>query len=248
MVFSMNLISKISAALLIVGFIFSFQSCKKDDNVIHVDFESLKLPADTFWNGSDNSGGFTVGSATFANSYNSTYKSWEGFAYSSKHDYLTAGYGNMYSCYAANETNMKNTFALAYQGMSAVKIDFNKLVTNVKFKVTNSTYAYISMLKGDSYSKKFGGTSGNDQDWFLLKVTALNAENTPIGTADIYLADFRFSDNTKDYITNAWSPIDLSSLGEIKSLKFELSSSDNGTWGMNTPAFFCLDNLEYVEK
>ncbi len=31
--------------------------------------------------------------------------------------------------------------------------------------------------------------------------------------------------------------------GIVTSLKFTLESSDNGTWGMNTPAYFCIDNF-----
>jgi len=29
----------------------------------------------------------------------------------------------------------------------------------------------------------------------------------------------------------------------VKKLGFALSSSDNGDWGMNTPAYFCFDNF-----
>ena len=37
--------------------------------------------------------------------------------------------------------------------------------------------------------------------------------------------------------------MDLSSLGEVSSIEFVLTSSDNGEWGMNTPTYFCLDGL-----
>ena len=35
-------------------------------------------------------------------------------------------------------------------------------------------------------------------------------------------------------------------LGAVDSLTFELHSSDVGTYGMNTPAYFCLDNLNDI--
>jgi len=35
----------------------------------------------------------------------------------------------------------------------------------------------------------------------------------------------------------------LSSLGNLDSLSFTLSSSDNGAFGMNTPAYFCIDDF-----
>jgi hypothetical protein len=39
--------------------------------------------------------------------------------------------------------------------------------------------------------------------------------------------------------------VDLSNLKVAKKLRFSLSSSDNAAWGMNTPGYFCLDNLNY---
>ena len=56
------------------------------------------------------------------------------------------------------------------------------------------------------------------------------------GTVDFYLA--------KDgKILKDWTYCDLSSLGEVTKLTFALSSTDNGDYGMNTPAYFCIDEL-----
>lgn len=60
---------------------------------------------------------------------------------------------------------------------------------------------------------------------------------------DFYLADYRFLDNTKDYIVDTWEWVDISELGSVDSLTFRLSSSDTGIFGMNTPAYFCIDNV-----
>ena len=62
-------------------------------------------------------------------------------------------------------------------------------------------------------------------------------------TLEFLLADYRFDDNSKDYIVTDWRYIDLSSLGWVKSVKFYISSTDNGSFGMNTPGYFCLDNF-----
>jgi hypothetical protein len=37
--------------------------------------------------------------------------------------------------------------------------------------------------------------------------------------------------------------VDCSKLGSVDSITFYLSSSDVGSFGMNTPAFFCMDNF-----
>ena len=63
------------------------------------------------------------------------------------------------------------------------------------------------------------------------------------GTKDFYLADCRSEDSTDWYILNTWAYMDLSPLGAVRQIRFTLSSSDTGTYGMSTPAYFCYDNL-----
>jgi hypothetical protein len=99
------------------------------------------------------------------------------------------------------------------------------------------------MKNGDQFSKKFGGESGNDPDFFKLMIEALNPEGNPIDTVYFYLADFRFADQSKDYILNKWTWVDLSQMKEAFKLRFSLSSSDNSNGFMNTPSYFCLDDL-----
>jgi len=110
--------------------------------------------------------------------------------------------------------------------------------------INNSTYAYLSMLDGDSFSKKFGGVTGNDPDYFLLTIKGyLNGELLP-DTLNHYLADFRFEDNTLDYIQSEWTILDImGTIGGADVLTFELSSTDVGEFGMNTPAYFCMDDV-----
>ena len=64
---------------------------------------------------------------------------------------------------------------------------------------------------------------------------------------EFYLADYRFEDNTLDYLINEWTYIDLSSLSDAGNLKFTLTSSDVGMFGINTPTYFCVDNIELDE-
>ncbi|MFH1719547.1 MAG: DUF4465 domain-containing protein, partial [Planctomycetota bacterium] len=109
--------------------------------------------------------------------------------------------------------------------------------------VTNGNYAYYSMLNGDAFSKKFGGNSGDDPDWFMLTITGKDVDGVVSGTADFYLADYRAAESADDYIVDTWRYVDLTSLGKVKNLEFTLSSSDVGDWGMNTPASFALDTI-----
>ena len=65
---------------------------------------------------------------------------------------------------------------------------------------------------------------------------------------DFYLADFRFDDNTLDYIVDQWTTVDLSGLTNAVELQFSLSSSDVGDFGMNTPAYFAVDHVTVSEE
>lgn len=210
-------------------------------------FENLILPADSMWYGADLNGGFTSGAAYFVNiftDWGGGYTSWDGFAYSNKIDTVTPGYDNQYSAYAGSGYNNSPNFAIGYcYPTTKIKIINNthpKIIHGVY--VTNNTYAALSMHYGDAYSKKFGGTSGNDQDWFKLSIWGYqNGQHSD--TVDFYLADFRFVNNDSDYIVKDWQWINLTNLGNADSLEFSLSSSDNGVYGMNTPAYFCIDDF-----
>jgi hypothetical protein len=102
------------------------------------------------------------------------------------------------------------------------------------------------MRDGDAYAKKFGGATGNDSDWFMLTVTGYLQGNMT-DTVNFFLADFRSADNSQDYILKDWTMVNLMKLGNVDSLSFALSSSDNGIYGMNTPAYFCMDNLQCLD-
>ncbi len=109
------------------------------------------------------------------------------------------------------------------------KITFSERVVP-GFYVNNNAYAVTSMLNGDSYAKKFDET-----DWFVLYCIGLKGADV-VDTIEVYLA--------KDgAIMTEWTYVDLSELGEIDGMTFGMSSSDNGDFGMNTPAYFCMDNF-----
>lgn len=203
-------------------------------------FDDLNLPKiDTFWNGSDQTGNFTSGVASFENNFAGFFSN--SFGYSNMTDVTTPGFMNQYSAYTGVGYDNSENYALA-NTFSGIKVTFQESRNLSGTYVTNATYSALSMLNGDNFAKKFGGASGNDEDWFKLTVEGFSSGNSS-GTTEFYLADFRFSDNTEDYIVDSWSWFDLSSLGSVDSIEFTLSSSDVGGFGMNTPAYFCLDDF-----
>ena len=206
-----------------------------------INFDELDMP--TYKNGSNGAGQFTSGDATFVNYYNAAYDSWAGFAVSKASDVTTSGLGNQYSAITgagAGDENYMVGYISSYSGTSYIKLASAQSVTSMS--VTNSTFAHNSMRDGDAYAKQFGGATGDDPDYFLLSVKGYNNDVYTDSTG-FYLADFTNADNSQDYILDTWQTMVLSALGTVDSLVFELTSTDNGTWGMNTPAYFCMDNL-----
>jgi hypothetical protein len=209
-------------------------------------FENLNLEEESYWNGSDGSGAFSSGLARFHNDFNPDYYSWSGWSYSNISDTNTPGYMNQYSAITgggfAGDVSAGNFGTSSLYGPSVIDFNLEKAHALEGFFVTNSTYAALSMKQGDWVAKIFGGIDGTDPDYFKLLVWG-RRDGTSTDTLDYYLADFRHEDPNMDYIIETWQWVDLSSLGKVDSLMFGLESSDMGDWGMNTPAYFCLDDL-----
>ncbi len=217
-----------------------------------IGFEGVILSPESFNDDSTATGGFIENGVVFSSDYilSQWGNYWTGFAVSNRTDVTTPGYANEYSAYAgigadgsANYGiwNSNGVISFAGGGVGLVSVD-----------VTNTTYAGLSMLNGDSFGKQFGSpndASGNPDgtngaDFFKLNIYAYRENGSIIDSTNYYLADYRFSDNSQDYILNTWHTVDLSFITEkVYSVSFLLQSSDVGQWGMNTPDYFAIDNL-----
>ncbi len=207
-------------------------------------FEDLILVPESCWNGDDGSGGFVSGDAFFTNHYDVEWGFWDGFACSNLTDANGRGYPAQYNAITGGGQGDTANYAVAFVGWTAPPtIAFADPQPLTGLYVTNNGYAYYDMREGSPFSKKFGGDTGDDEDWFKLTITGVDANDQPTDAVEFYLADFRFEDNAHDYILDAWAFVDLTSLGEVKALQLTLSSSDTGDFGMNTPGYFCLDTV-----
>lgn len=223
-----------------------------------ITFDDKTLPGpNTAYYGQDSAGGFTSGGAFFNNNYtdfSGGFFGWEGFAYSNVVNTTTAGFTNQFAAYhlpgGGGDGSANYGVAFNYNYSSTTVVDaFGKITLQSgtrpqSIRLTNTTYTALSMLNGDSFSKKFGGPTGNDADYLLLVIQGRDAGNAITGTVPFYLADYRFANNSLDYLISQWTTVDLSSLpGSTTALTFELTSSDVGSFGINTPTYFALDNL-----
>ncbi|MEI6124202.1 MAG: DUF4465 domain-containing protein [Bacteroidota bacterium] len=215
------------------------------------DFENLTIPIDSFWNGSDAAGTFISGNACFENKFvdwGGGITSWSGFSYTNLRDSVTQSYTNEFSAITAKGFNASSNYAVAYVSsfdpLPCIKLNAMAQGDTVSgFYVTNSTYSYLSMKNGGGVAKKFGGASGDDPDWFALVAYGYYNGVKKTDSVMFYLADYRFLNNAQDYLVKNWQWVDLTSLGRVDSLLFTVFSSDVGTYGINNPTYFCMDNL-----
>ena len=98
--------------------------------------------------------------------------------------------------------------------------------------MTNSAWGYYAMKNGSAFNKQFA-----DGDKCTLHIYGVRG-SVISGKVEVSLADGA-------NILNTWKRVDLDPLGDdVDMIYFQITSTDTGAWGMNNPAFFCLDNLK----
>ena len=212
-----------------------------------VTFDDLSLDPESYFNGSNDAGGFTTTGVAFNNFFDTTYGPyWEGFAYSNTTDTTTPDYTNQYSAITGSGMDNSSIYGVAYLGFFEFvpAITFADEVHLGEAYITNTTYTFLAMQDGNAPAKKFGGDTGDDPDFYKVTITGKDEDDVQTGVVEFYLADFRFEDNSQDYIIDDWTAVDLSGLGRVKTLEFSVSSSDTGDYGINTPSYFAIDNVE----
>ena len=209
-------------------------------------FDDVTLGSNGYWQGEEGENEMFSGGWLFTNYYSSYF--WGGFTASNHTDLTQTGLNAQYTSASGIGYDGSAQYAVAYTygSQTDVYASDGSAQTITGCYVTNNLWAYQNMLYGDATATAFGGPTGNDPDWFKLTATGKNANGQTVGTAEFYLADYRFSNNDEDYALNTWEWFDLSTLGEVATISFSLSSSKNDNYGMITPAYFCMDNFNGV--
>lgn len=234
--------ARIATALLAAGL-----SASNAPATLVITFDDLPLGGpDTYWNGSDESGGFTSQGAHFNNDYNSDFAFWSGFAYSNVDDTTTPGFGNQYAAWSGTDFTGNGHYAVGFYSsfdpQAVITLPFETMALG--FYAVNTTYAGLAMRDGDAFSKQFEAG-----DWFLLTIEGFDSLGASQGTVDFFLADFQSGDPNDHYILADWAWVDLTELGSaVRILEFSMSSSDVGPFGMNTPAYFAMDDFTIIPE
>jgi len=162
---------------------------------------------------------------------------WSGFAYSNVVNTTTAGFTNQYASYPGGGYQ-STTYAIAYSSGATVTLPEAAIVSG--FQIANTTYGYLAMRDGDVHGFTQPLAAGG---WFRVTATGRRS-GTPTGSAEFYLADLR--GESPPGIVAGWDWFDLSGLGTVDEVGFAFSGSDVGQFGLNTPAYFAMDNLAFA--
>ncbi|MFM7137200.1 MAG: DUF4465 domain-containing protein [Planctomycetota bacterium] len=212
-----------------------------------VTFQDLTVPQAGFFNGDPGnldpgdevSQSWQSVGVAFSNTYgidaDYAFPYWSGFAYSNVVDTTTAGFTNQYASYPGGGYQ-STTYAVAYASGATVTLPTAANVAG--FRIANTTYAYLAMQVGDQFSPALAAGG-----WFRVTATG-HRSGSPIGSAELYLADLR--GGSPPGIVAGWEWFDLSGLGTVDAISFGFSGSDVGTFGLNTPAYFAMDNLTFA--
>lgn len=211
-------------------------------------FEGLYLASESYNNGasadgSDRIGSFVNGSYSFSTHVTYGGAAWSGFAYSNSTSAEYASLADQYKSSTGSGYDGSENFVVVYDGAPYSNAPVITVLSSEEGAqlngcyVTNSAYAYHSMTQGDSYTQPLaqGG-------WFKVRFTADNGK-----AVDYYLADLRSENASEQYILNTWDWVDLSTLGTVKTVTISFDGSDKGAWGLNTPAYVCIDNFNDVK-
>ena len=206
-------------------------------------FEDVQLGGGGIWQAPIGENEMPSGGWLFTNNTQNGY--WGGFTASNRTDLNQSGLDAQYTAAAGCGYDGSTQYAVAYT--MGVQTDVyaadGQSHTVTGCYVTNDLWTYQDILQGGYGEPPYGGTTGNDPDWFKVTATGKNANGQTVGTLDFYLADYRFANNAEDYVLNTWEWFDLSPLGNVATISFSLSSSRGSGYNMITPAYFCMDNF-----
>lgn len=175
-----------------------------------------------------------------------------GWSYSRVNDITTAGFTNQWAAVTGSDSSGDGIYVLANSFVddgAIINIPAKNSAESVL--VTNSTFAFLSMLNGDQFAKMFGGKSGDDPDFFSVTFRGfeqIDGNGNVTGEVEFFLADFRPVNNRLDYIVNQWNLVDLSSLAEAQSIGLSFASSDSGDFGINTRTYVAIDDFRMVDR
>ena len=186
----------------------------------------------------DETGTFTSGDFLFGQYVDTSWGDayYYGFVVSNHTDTDWQSFDDAYQV-VGGQAHSGDNFAVWYAswyGGDRVSVAGDKAKKLDCFYINNTTYVEHAITVSD------GMTQGSftADDWFKLTIYGWNGA-TMTDSIDFYLA------KDGSYIQE-WTKVDLTALGAVTELSFAMSSTRNNSYGMTTPAYFCMDDLTYA--
>lgn len=229
-------------------------------NLYNAEKDHTSYEGDQFISYTDPTTGLVISVNDYEDTYvtMSTYKSFfgGGLAISQWNEMTTNSYLNQCSVYYKDASTGKggaegsSTFAVAYgyDDGSAYSTDnrailyFDGANTEAAINslwVCNTTYTHLCLKNGNSFSAPL---TYDNKGYFRVTFTGVDAAGAETGSVEHYLADFRT--DSAPGLAEGWHKVDLSSLGSVHKVMINFEGSDVGEYGLNTPAYCAIDNIE----
>lgn len=200
--------------------------------------ENLYLDSESYWNGSKGCGYFLSGSYKFHNGADDKYSYYYDCMYSNQTATTFVGLQDQWRNVVGKGYDNSENYGVVYPQQGTIDVLNKENGDSIRgFYITNTPYAYSSIKNGDSMSGAF-----QKGDYFKLIVIGKRADGTE-KQVEYYLADYRAEKEADRYIVDTWQWVDLSSLGEVKSVSFKMEGTKKNNYGLTTPAYFAFDNF-----
>ena len=140
--------------------------------------------------------------------------------------------------------NGSNNFAIHYGYMDGSPFNMTEYLPSFSFSdnvarvvdhmyVNNICYAINCYIDGNGLTAKIG-----PDDWVKLVATGYDKDGNKVEKqAEIYLC------NGPDNIVTDWTKWDLSVLGEVTKIEFNVTGSSDNGYGFSQPAYFAYDDV-----
>ena len=162
------------------------------------------------------------------------------FGYSDSYNDPNKTYSKCAKIYLTNETGYR-----VVEDDEPVEGEAKKGIFNSVY-VCNTTYTYLVMKNGNSFTTD--GKSLEEQNgWFKVVFIGFDDANKQTGSVDYYLANYASNQNTdlENAIRMGWNKVDLTNLGtDVSKVVINFEGSDTGDYGLNTPTYVAIDNLD----
>ena len=183
---------------------------------------------------------FYSGSFAFNQGAMPDYNYWYGYALTNETSTAYTGLNDQWRNAAGTGHNSANylvAFPDAYASPMYIEVTNDAEGDSVMgMYVTNTAYAYNSMVSGDGYTDPFKAGS-----YFTMTVTGTAADGST-STVDFNLGDYRAAEANR-YVLDTWEWVDLRSLGKVTKLQFTFSGSETNNYGLTTPTYVALDDV-----